>query len=130
MIIENWQNFRVISKLGNDLQSSVHRYQYIREDAFDAVEFILDSANIVDSEDPRTWSDNKFFSYLLTLYEKSKHPVSLTEESFIERFKEEKLVFDISRGPDSLTSYASVLKDLSRKMQSFDILFTGDNDEK
>ena len=117
-------------KLGNDLQSSVNRYQYIREDALDAVEFMLDSANIVDSEDHRTWSDNKFFSYLLTLYEKSKHPISLTEESFIERFKEEKLVFDISRGPDSLTSYASVLKDLSRKMLSFDISFTGDNEEK
>ena len=35
-------------KLGNDLQSSVNRYQYIREDALDAVKFMLDSANIAD----------------------------------------------------------------------------------
>jgi len=67
---------------------------------------------------------------LLTLYEKSKHPISLTEESFIERFKEKELVFDISRGPDLFTSYDSVLKDLYHKVLSYEISFTGDDEEK
>ena len=117
-------------KLSNDCSTNVDRYNYIREDALDAIEFMLNSSDIADSAQHRTWSDERFFTYLSTLYQPSAKSVSFTLESFLERFRETKMDFDVTKGVESLSNYASILKDLHRKMISFDLKFEGEVEEK
>ena len=62
-------------KLSNDCSTNVDRYNYIREDALDAIEFMLNSSDVADSAQHRTWSDKRFFTYLSTLYQPpAKYP--------------------------------------------------------
>ena len=46
-------------------------------------------------------------------------------ESFLEQFRKTKMDFDIAKGVESLSDHASILKDLRRKMISFDLKFEG-----
>jgi len=117
-------------KLSNDCFTNVDRYNYIREDALDAIKFMLKSSDIADSAQHRTWSDERFFTYLSTLYQPSAKSVFFTLKSVLERFRETKMDFDVTKGVESLSNYASILKDLHPKMISFDLKFKGGVEEK
>ena len=113
-------------QLSNEQSSEVNRYKYITGEAIWAIEFNLISKGI--KEDHREWSNEVYFSHLLTIYNKNAESPSLTEESFIQKFKEVKKKFDVLEGVNSLTSYSIQLKTLLNNMNSFKVKFTSDNE--
>ena len=115
-----------VMQLSNEQSSEVNRYKYITGEAIWAIEFNLISKGI--KEDHREWSNDVFFSHLLTIYNKNAESPSLTEESFIQKFKEVKMKFDVLEGVNSLTSYSIQLKTLLNNMNSFKVKFTSDNE--
>jgi hypothetical protein len=90
-----------VMQLSNEHSSDVNRYKYITGEAVWAIEFNLLSKGIRD--DHREWSNDVFFSHLLTIYNKNAESPSLTEESFIQKFKEVKMKFDVLECVNSLT---------------------------
>lgn len=115
-----------VMQLSNEQSSEVNRYKYITGEAIWAIEFNLISKGI--KKDHREWSKDVFFSHLLTIYNKNAESPSLTEESFIQKFKEVKMKFDVLEGVNSLTSYSIQLKTLLNNMNSFKVKFTSDNE--
>lgn len=116
-----------IIQLSNETGNEVNRYNYIRDDALFSIEFILDSAKI--NTNHREWTNDIFFSHLKNLYSNNSSNTGITEESFIQKFKNVKMNFNLKLGIHSLTNYVNQLRTLINNMNSFKVLFTNDNEK-
>lgn len=116
-----------IIQLSNETKTDIDRYNYIRDDALFNIEFILFSAKI--KADHRDWTNDIFFSHLKNLYSNKSTNTGISEEAFIQKFKEVKMNFNLKEGIHSLNSYVNQLRTLINNMNSFKVYFTNNNEK-